>query len=337
MYALRPAYWLLACLSLAHSDNERLPHEDLPAHGTIYQGRLYGFFGPRRDGPILYAIRTDRPGIPTKEFDVHILLHTPFRFRHAIVNKHFWGHGGPLNDAVLVPAKDMHYFDLADNAEGYQLYKKRYPQIYEAGFIPPHSFDLGPQLAKAYDDDFRARYRENPRTLCAYDLAPTAATACAVFILAADKTMHPFRREGRWDAKAERWAVTVGKAEPPFPVPFCEEFYAFVRKDVFYFLTASGKLYRAPEPASGRPRAVEEAWCDKKYPIVAVIDDADAGKTYLFAKNTKEGSTHDFYFELESPGRFDAFARASLKPARGTPPLKMLLEYTQVLGRMKER
>jgi hypothetical protein len=117
-----------------------------------------------------------------------------------------------------------------------------------------------------------------------------------------------------------------------FPALFAEDFYFFLRKNDYYFVTESGKLYYAPPRKEGeKSRTMKELWVDAKRPIVAVIEDVDRTKVWLFAKDKNAGAKRDFYFEMKDTIRAESFDPANLKAVNVEGRAKRLLEYLPLI------
>jgi hypothetical protein len=149
-----------------------------------------------------------------------------------------------------------------------------------------------------------------------------------------------FSYRADWDAKKERWYPKPEVEECTFDLAFREPFQALARGEDYYFLTASGKLYRAPKPAKGKHRTVEMVWDAAKSPIVAFIQDADRNRTFLFCDSGPKGKGGRCVFELASGVRLRFYDKALFKPGdQGPDKLRQVLGYARVLetlGYIKE-
>ena len=85
---------------------------------------------------------------------------------------------------------------------------------------------------------------------------------------------------------------------------FAEDFYVFERRDVYYFVTQSGKLYIAPSlKGQEKSRTMKPLWDDAKRPIVAVIENAK-----------EKALAREFVELLLSPDGQEALARFGFQP-----------------------
>ncbi len=136
-------------------------------------------------------------------------------------------------------------------------------------------------------------------------------------------------KNGGWSVK---W--TAGEI---IPVDFREPFHVFAKGSSYFFLTESGRLYIAKKPEKGE-RKLEPIWTDKDKPIVAIIDDQDRGKVFLFGKEKRAIiNAQDFYFELDEKPRVKEFSPFDLKPVKHAEPLKTLLPYVNLLAEKEKK
>jgi hypothetical protein len=113
---------------------------------------------------------------------------------------------------------------------------------------------------------------------------------------------------------------------------FTEDFYVFKRDASYFFVTQSGKLYVAPPAKKGeKSRTMKALWDDAKRPIVAVLEDADNGKVWLFAKDETPSAKGGLYFEMKEKIQTESFDPAKLKPVDAPGRAKILLEYLPLI------
>jgi hypothetical protein len=117
-------------------------------------------------------------------------------------------------------------------------------------------------------------------------------------------------------------------------VGFQEPFQVLGRGKGYYFVTRSGKLYRAPPAAKGKPRRLEAVWADRRRPIEALLTDVDGGRTYLFCRPAKGGERPTF-FELGPKPRPVAYKLAAARPGQRPEVLTRLLRYADTLVALK--
>jgi hypothetical protein len=135
-----------------------------------------------------------------------------------------------------------------------------------------------------------------------------------------------------WDPKEEGWYSRPEVEECTLDLVFREPFQALSRGEDYYFLTASGKLYRAPRPAKGKHRKLETIWDDKRSPIAAHLHDADRGRTFLFCDSGPKGKGGPCVFELASGVRPRFYDRALFRAGdQGPESLRRVLGYARVL------
>jgi hypothetical protein len=136
----------------------------------------------------------------------------------------------------------------------------------------------------------------------------------------------------RWNKEEKRWDSREERDECSIDVDFREPFQALSRGEDYYFLTASGKLYRAPRPAKGKHRKLQTIWDDKRSPITAHITDADKNRTFLFCDSGPKGKGGPCVFELASGVRLRHYDKALFRPGdQGPDSLRRVLGYGRVL------
>jgi hypothetical protein len=124
------------------------------------------------------------------------------------------------------------------------------------------------------------------------------------------------------------WETGEWQEEDHIEVRFREPFQAMARGEDYYFLTASGKLYRAARPAKGNRRKLEVVWADGKSPITAYVHDADTGRIYLFC----EVAGRPTFFELASRARCRHYEAKLFQPGDAGPKtLRRMIGYARVL------
>jgi|GEM_PF-3413340 hypothetical protein len=138
---------------------------------------------------------------------------------------------------------------------------------------------------------------------------------------------------GFWHLDAKwRW-VMIDQFEDP---PFNERFHAFVKGTTYFFLTDSGKVYVSKKPAKGE-REMEVLWDNERHPITAALEDADAGKVFLFGKANKgDMLDKDFYWELDEKVQCVDYDPSAVKPVKTVEPLKTVMEYARFLADEKK-
>ncbi len=141
-------------------------------------------------------------------------------------------------------------------------------------------------------------------------------------------TIHSCRNT--WDADKNTWSNDPHwKREGTIEVGFTEGFNALGKGDDYYFLTVSGKLYRAPKPDKGADRKMEAVWDDEKRPVVAFITDADADRTFLFCKPDKDGK--GVYFEMDTKPDPQPYDAGKIPEAKPDDALPAVIAYAKIL------
>jgi hypothetical protein len=143
-------------------------------------------------------------------------------------------------------------------------------------------------------------------------------------------TVHSY--EASWDNKEKDWQHGKWAKEETIDVCFREPFHVLSRGDDYFFLTASGKLYRAARPTKGKHRKVETVWSDTEAPIKAFIADVDRGRTFLFCDKGPRGVSGPCVFEMASGARPRFYDRTLFKPSsQGPERLRRVVGYSRVL------
>jgi hypothetical protein len=218
--------------------------------------------------------------------------------------EHFLSDGGPLyenhllgNGADFIKALHVNYLPLGpDRLRVFLLTNIR-------GRLVRADKDGGLTLTKI---EMTPDERDNPHwSLTAYDF------------------------QGEWKAKEKEWGEGKWSGREPIAVAFKEAFQVAARGDDYYFITTSGKVYRSPKPDKGKERKTEAVWEDAKRPVVAFLQDIDAGKSFVFCKQDKDGK--GVYFELAAKPEECPYDARGIKPAKADDPLPAVLGYAKVL------
>jgi hypothetical protein len=136
----------------------------------------------------------------------------------------------------------------------------------------------------------------------------------------------------KWNTESSDWDHDEWQEECEIEMSFREPFHALARGEDYYFLTASGKLYRAAKPAKGKQRKLEVVWDDWRCPVTAFVSDVATGRTFLFC----EGVGKHGLFELAPRARCRHYDAALFKKGSSGPDaLKRVVGYTRVLLALK--
>lgn len=178
----------------------------------------------------------------------------------------------------------------------------------------------------ASEDDLRTlAYR-----LLTFDFVPIGEESCLAFVLQ-EKRMTVYRADKR--LPPDRSLPSPWKKLESYPTHFQDPFTAYRSGDDHFFVTRGGNLYMAPKPAQGKKRLAALDEFDGDRPVVAIITDSDAGKTFVFTSAADRGGKdkRGAYLLLDGkskPVRYD-FKKA--KPVKADEPLRSVIEYTMVL------
>jgi hypothetical protein len=144
-----------------------------------------------------------------------------------------------------------------------------------------------------------------------------------------------YRYEGRWDQARKKWRKRPWTKAEAIRVGFREPFQALGRGQDYYFVTRSGKLFRAPEAAGGKPRNLEAVWDDPKRPITAFLTDADTGRAFLFLPPAKGGGKPAF-FELAAKAKPVEYDPGAVPLPPYDEPHRGLLHKARILWALKK-
>jgi len=408
--------YLIVALSPAHiAELQKMrPFRELPPHGTLMNGRLYGHFGmPNQKSPggiaedNLFSVDTTNP-VLNQGPEYYVNGVGRFGLHHRIAHDRVWIMEAPYSLCVM-KIQELPIFDLW-NPNRSKEYRAKYPKAIGPLLEPEsthHSIRLQTLRMKSITSPTGGI---DPKIISGFGAVPISAASCRCYVLDAEtKFMTTWdcafewnEKETLWEpkpsagfAKLDQWikdldsdvfqkrvtaAVELEKigqlAQPAlkkfaaakptaegkrraeeliekafkspymgeedynyekFPSLFTEDFHFFLRKDDYYFVTESGKLYYAPLPAKGeKARAMKAIWTDAKRPISAVIEDADRGKVWLFAKDKNAGAKLDLFFEMKETVRPETFDPAKLRPVNIEGRAKMLLEYLPLIAAEKK-
>ena len=121
-------------------------------------------------------------------------------------------------------------------------------------------------------------------------------------------------------------------ADETFFCPFAEDFHFFIRKNDYYFVTQSGKLYYAPPPKEAeKSRTMKSLWQGDKFPIAAVLEDADNDRVWLFTKSRSKLETRGVFFEMAAEIRTEPFDHSHLAAVNVEGRARPLLEYLPLI------
>lgn len=143
-------------------------------------------------------------------------------------------------------------------------------------------------------------------------------------------SLNVYRLKARWDRTDAVWRDNdEWKTDEQIEVAFREPFRVFGRGTDYYFLTDSGSVYRAPEPArKGMPRQVLPIYQSASRPIIAAISDADSERTYLFVESAKGPA----FFELSDKPELVAYDPKVADVPEGDEPLRSVMHKARVLA-----
>ncbi len=244
-----------------------------------------------------------------------------------------------------------------------KIYRYELPEFLKGQLLTP--LMVGPAGEAAPNPDLvihplqdiriQGRFCDIPDQQLHYDILPVNRNEVILFAL----TNIPRRPQNRKERETPEWSMTAvrsswsmdkngvkkdeadlwkqGEWKPldSLEVSFREPFQVLARGEVYYFLTASGRLYRSGARAFlTNRRSVEPVWDDANRPITHFITDADAERTFLFCKPVKPGEP-GVYFELGPKPEPKPYDLSKVKPSKADEPLKGVLERARYLAAQK--
>jgi hypothetical protein len=174
------------------------------------------------------------------------------------------------------------------------------------------------------------------RTVTHYDYLPAGSDAALLLVITNVSPREKwsftgYHHRGRWSAEAARWFPKQTE-EFTLELAFNEPFQALARGEDYYFLTASGRLYRAPKPATGKHRKLEVIRNDERSPVTAFVTDVDRDRTFLFCDKGPKGKGGPFVFELGSGVRPRFYEPKLFKRGdQGPTALRRVVGYARIL------
>jgi hypothetical protein len=351
-----PTLLLLACLS-AQTGFQQDSHVGLPLHGTVHKNILYGFFGKAGDTS-LDAIPVENPpksrflgymiGLDGKKLESALkpgwksyYLHgadgffydfgAKRNYRHQIKYDSVWFLHG-YGHVPRLKFKELNLFDTS-NKDFYDQFAKKLglsKDVSISFYQIRRPIILDKYFRSLRETEGNAAPLPPARNVLSIGSVATSDTSLKCYMLVKPKRyVEIWETLFRWDDKIQGWKTTAdGKNLEKIPAPFAEDFHFFIRQSDYFFVTQSGKLYVAPSPKKDeKSRTISALWDDAKRPIVAVIEDADNDKVWLFAKDKNAGAKLDLYFEMKDAIATKSFDPTKLRPVNVEGRAKLLLEY----------
>ncbi|MBI2804441.1 MAG: hypothetical protein HYX68_05580 [Planctomycetes bacterium] len=310
---------------------------NMPLHGTVYQERLYGFFSDKASDTSIFSIFIAKPEKKTsRQIAPECILDLHFFNRHHVKYGAIWFATGP-SLVCRLPVDDLHLFDPF-NEPRLEQFKKKYPapepylgNLICWGFqaLPYKYYNLRAKENGNKGFDFRPA-----KGVAGIDFAPISGNSCRVFYFPKKTNkLETWETHARFDPKKQIWEVVADERNfEAFDSTFVEDYFAFLQKNHYYFVTQSGKLYHAPPAKKGeKSRKMTALWDDPQRPINAIIEDADRDKVFLFAKHKKDAK-RGYYFEMKSATTFETFDPTKLERVNIEGRAKTLLELWPLVG-----
>jgi hypothetical protein len=142
-----------------------------------------------------------------------------------------------------------------------------------------------------------------------------------------------------WNTKTREWDRGTWSHDEPITVGFHEPFQVLAKGETYYFVTSSGRVYAAPVADKGKERPMKPVWTDASRPVTVFVEDADAGRTFLFCKPAKKGE-EGVYFELAEKADPLPYDPGALPEAKAPEALQTVLRHARFLvagGKIKAK
>ena len=234
----------------------------------LHNGILYGFFDD--DWFIPDKDRAKYPhldGIPLgkiakknwKKYEFFRGLDC-FNFRHSIGHGCIWISAGPYRLSQVKFAESQRFELPSRNKEWLearfvlQTLRNAYVRFYDEE-------DSSGGMARAFPVN----------GLVGYGCVPKVSSCKSYLIYRKTKKFGAWDSRFGWDIKTKNWEVIVQHENfETFYTAFLEDFYFFVHKNDYYFVTESGRLFYAPPRESGeKSRIMRPLWDGAQNPITA--------------------------------------------------------------------
>ncbi|MBI1830365.1 MAG: hypothetical protein HYR84_02805, partial [Planctomycetes bacterium] len=194
------------------SDTDRA-YLRVPLHGTLFKGKLHGFFGIQNEKPItswrqfnLIAVDPRNPDIG-KGGEYHFIGRRGFGCRHRIAFGSLWMMQHPGN-LVRLKIDELHLFDFL-NPDRQKQYAAKYPRGAKPPFGPNlenHSFWLLSLFNRYHIITPASNMVPQPKEVLGFGAVPTSATSCKSYILnAATQQIEAWDSDFVWDDQKVCW------------------------------------------------------------------------------------------------------------------------------------
>ncbi|HEY7425398.1 MAG TPA: hypothetical protein VH682_14300, partial [Gemmataceae bacterium] len=260
-----------------------------------------------------------------------------------------WSTGGTLDnyqcDGWRVPLDELRLMDLQTEADE-DLLRKKYPGCF-VQCLSMFEWNLGP-LREIY-------WRHGGRLVgpplspppldppMYFDFLPIDKITTLLFVIGREK-LQVWEAAATYSKEKVQW-VTKYKVRKDLHMKadFVEPFFVYEGGGVYYFVTASGKLYGGKLIKNDSKPKKEESkvlplWTDAKRSICAVITDTASKKTFVFTEPTHTDAKEQGYryFELAEKIAPKPYAVKAVTDSKVPRAIRQVLPYTDFLLREKK-
>jgi hypothetical protein len=141
-----------------------------------------------------------------------------------------------------------------------------------------------------------------------------------------------FELAGGQSHEGKRWIWTDWTYAGRLETAFSEPFWAFATpQNDYFFVTLSGRLFSTQFADLG-PRSMRVIWDNDKWPIRAIITDADRDKTYLFVRKSENWKVSYRYFELDREPQPKDVDLEAVKDVKIEGDLGLIVRLARAIG-----
>ncbi len=161
-----------------------------------------------------------------------------------------------------------------------------------------------------------------------FNVLPAGSTSLRMLVVC-EKQVRIFEGRGQRDPKSKLWQATWKEGEK-FDSSFQEPFQAYQQGEDYYFLTRSGKLYRAAKSDKG-PRRMTALWDDPRRPARLVLQDAGSGRLFALVPARPGKPDELSYVELGPRLVFQPYDPTIITRVEKPAEHKLAIEFARFL------
>lgn len=140
-----------------------------------------------------------------------------------------------------------------------------------------------------------------------------------------------YTTSSRWNPDNRQWQGSDWRREFSLECGFQEPFHALSQGNDHYFLTETGRLFRAARPVKGTFRKMETTYANRDRPVTVFLTDADTGRVFLFRRAVADRGKPSVA-ELAPRLTWREYDPAIYRPGgNGPTELRQVVGYARVL------